>query len=70
MKSENKKKVVGQYEIFLDRRLGSGGFGQVYQGYNTKTKETVAIKMIERINNGNIYIYNLRSWFPQIVISN
>lgn len=36
------KIASGKYEI--DKRLGAGCFGEVFRGYNTETKEVVAIK--------------------------
>ena len=38
---------LGQYTV-TDERLGRGAFGKVYKGYNTKTKEPVAVKVIEK----------------------
>ena len=45
------------YTILLDRKLGSGSFGQIYQCLNTKTKEIFACK-IESINELNPQLYH------------
>lgn len=34
---EGERKTVAEYHIYLNQILGRGGFGTVYEGYNTKT---------------------------------
>lgn len=46
-KKSAKKKVIAEYEIYLDKKLGSGSYGNVFEGLNLKTNERVAVKMIE-----------------------
>ena len=38
-------KINNQYILLPNSCLGSGSFGQIYKGYNIKTKEEVAIKI-------------------------
>ena len=45
------------YTILLNRKIGSGSFGQIYQCLNTKTKEIFASK-IESINELNPQLYH------------
>ena len=45
------------YTILLNRKIGSGSFGQIYQCLNTKTKEIFACKM-ESINELNPQLYH------------
>ena len=40
-------RVGGKYKIC--KKLGSGAFGEIYQGVNLKTNEEVAIKL-EKLN--------------------
>ena len=42
------KKRIGKYMIFMNARLGAGGFGEVYQGVNETTGEEVAVKVLEK----------------------
>jgi serine/threonine protein kinase len=35
--------IINKYQI--EQKLGNGAFGSIYQGYNLRTKEKVAIKM-------------------------
>jgi serine/threonine protein kinase len=50
-KSENKQQVstkeyvVGDKYILTSKKLGSGAFGEIYEGYDIQTKEKVAIKL-------------------------
>lgn len=46
-KTKSQKKIVGEYEVYLDKVLGVGGFGKVLEGFDTKKKEKVAVKMIK-----------------------
>lgn len=48
--SKGKKKIVGEYELYLEKVLGVGGFGRVIEGFDTKKKEKVAVKMIKSMN--------------------
>ena len=45
----NKEIPIGSnYTLFLNKKLGSGAFGEVYKGKNRKTQELVAIKMVKK----------------------
>lgn len=46
-KAKSQKKIIGEYEVYLDKVLGVGGFGKVLEGFDTKKKEKVAVKMIK-----------------------
>ena len=46
---EDHFKINDTYTILLNRKIGSGSFGQIYQCLNIKTKEIYACK-IESIN--------------------
>jgi serine/threonine protein kinase len=37
--------IGSQYKILINKKLGSGSFGDIYLGLNLKTKEEVAIKL-------------------------
>lgn len=37
--------TIGHYKILLDKKLGSGGFGDIFFGINLKTGEEVAVKV-------------------------
>jgi serine/threonine protein kinase len=37
--------IGNQYKILINRKLGSGSFGDIYLGINLKTKEELAIKL-------------------------
>ena len=45
------------YTILLNRKIGSGSFGQIYQCFNKKKKEIFACK-IESINELNPQLYH------------
>lgn len=51
------KKEIGQYIYNLNDVLGKGEFSTVYKGYDSTTREAVAIKIIDRksITNNQIY---------------
>ena len=42
------KKKIDNYEIFLDKMLGEGSFGKVYQGQQDTTGKKVAVKMLDK----------------------
>lgn len=44
-------KIVGEYELNLDKKLGEGMSCVVYEAYDTLRHEFVAIKMIQRGNS-------------------
>jgi len=39
---------IGEYTLFADKKLGSGGGGSVYVGQHNETKEKVAIKIAKK----------------------
>lgn len=38
-KKAERKKTIAEYEIYLDKRLGGGSYGQVYRGLDKKANE-------------------------------
>lgn len=44
------KKIIGEYEVYLDNIIGTGSFSTVYKGMNTKTGKILAIKEINLKN--------------------
>ena len=54
---EETYKINDTYTILLERKIGEGSFGQIYQCINIKTKEILACK-IESINAFNPQIYH------------
>ena len=48
MKSDMQYKLGSNYIIQMDKKLGSGAFGIIYKGFNLKSNEEVAIKMVKR----------------------
>lgn len=38
-------KIGNTFSMFINKKLGSGAFGDIFKGYNLKTNEEVAIKM-------------------------
>ena len=83
-KNRNKfnKMIANKYQ--LEQKLGNGAFGSIYQGYNIRTREKVAIKMelntteqkslknetrVYQYLNGSLGIPNIR-WFGTDSISN
>ncbi len=54
---EDNFKINDTYTILLNRKIGSGSFGQIYQCLNMKTKEIFACK-IESINELNPQLYH------------
>ena len=54
---EDNFKINDTYAILLNRKIGSGSFGVIYECLNTKTKEIYACK-IESINELNPQLYH------------
>lgn len=46
-------KEVDDYQIYLDKKLGKGSFGQVFKGIKKSTNTPVAIKMISKLKWNN-----------------
>jgi calcium-dependent protein kinase len=42
-------KQIGNYQYSEKHCLGEGAYGKVFQGLNTKTQETVAIKKLDLV---------------------
>jgi serine/threonine protein kinase len=42
--------------VFVERKLGGGAFGVVFEAINRNTKERVACKMIQKIDDSNSYL--------------
>ena len=40
--------IESRYRILYDKKLGEGGFGKVYRGLHLLTKESVAVKEIDK----------------------
>lgn len=40
-------KTIGKYSYFLQKCLGEGSFGKVFEGFENTTKEKVAIKKVD-----------------------
>lgn len=38
-------KIGNTFSLFMNKKLGSGAFGEIYKGRNKKTEEDVAIKI-------------------------
>ena len=45
----NHKKRIGKYIIYLNLKLGTGTFAEVFIGENEQTKEEVAIKVVAKV---------------------
>ena len=41
----NEVKIGNMFSIFMNIKLGSGAFGEIYKGVNIKSNEDVAIKV-------------------------
>ena len=52
---QTQQDTIGDYQFSRQIELGKGGFGTVFQGVNTTTQETVAVKQVHnpRIIQGN-----------------
>lgn len=46
MNTENEIEVSPNYKFLKSKKLGSGAFGEIYQGYHTQTKQAVAVKRV------------------------
>lgn len=44
----NQYKIVGDYQIFLNQKLGVGAFAEVYVGERKTDKLKVAVKVISK----------------------
>ena len=63
-------RVGGKYKF--SKKLGEGGFGALYSGYNVKTNEDVAIKLVSNSSQCDgevppeeediLFVLNLESW--------
>jgi len=42
---ENEIEIGNSFTMVLNKKLGSGAFGEIFKGYNKKTNEVVAIKV-------------------------
>ena len=49
--SETEIQIGEDFKLFANKKLGSGAFGEIYQGFNIKTNEDVAIKLEMSKNN-------------------
>jgi serine/threonine protein kinase len=49
-------KKIDKYVINLDRQLGKGAFGKVYEGIQDGTNLKVAVKMLDKKSSMNITI--------------
>lgn len=43
--------IGDDYKLYATKKLGSGAFGEIYQGYSFKTNEDIAIKLEMAKNN-------------------
>jgi serine/threonine protein kinase len=43
--AENEIQIGNSFTMVLNKKLGSGAFGEIFKGYNKKTNEEVAIKV-------------------------
>ena len=57
LESDDLFKINDNYTILLNKKLGNGSFGQIYQCLNTKTNEILACK-IESINELKPQLYH------------
>ena len=48
--NQNELNLGSKFKMFVNRKLGNGAFGDVYQGQNKKTKSLVAIKVEKNKN--------------------
>jgi serine/threonine protein kinase len=51
MNSDAEFKIGNSFKILMNKKLGSGAFGEIYLGLNIKTNEEVAIKMVSPTSN-------------------
>lgn len=50
--------IKNKYQLREDKKLGSGGFGEVYEGINLATRSAIAIKIVI-IFSTNTFFLNL-----------
>jgi hypothetical protein len=43
--TENEIEIGNSFTMVLEKKLGSGAFGEIFKGYNKKTNEVIAIKV-------------------------
>ena len=41
-------RIIGDYEIYMNKKLGHGSYGEVYLARNAKEKNEVACKLIKK----------------------
>ena len=46
-RGETSIKTIGKYSYYMQRCLGEGSFGKVFEGFENTTKEKVAIKKVD-----------------------
>lgn len=51
--SDTEIAIGDDYKLYATKKLGSGAFGEIYQGVSTKINEDVAIKLEMAKNNKN-----------------
>ena len=54
MNSDEEIKLGQLFKLKLSRKLGRGAFGEIFQGYNIKTLDEVAIKRVYILYNKGI----------------
>ena len=49
----------GNYRFQIIRKLGEGGMGSVYEAFDKKNNENVAVKTIQRFSGNALLVYSL-----------
>lgn len=50
------RKRIDNFTIYLDKMLGEGSFGKVYEGLQENTGLRVAVKMLDKKISRNLHI--------------